>query len=193
MLSGTPLFVPFLEAGIIISKNTAVTAAISAVPKHTLCVIWHRAEGLRSCRCYALSLCLDPRNRQAFHLKYTKMIANGVSLLKDGHAACIVIGNIREKQGGALLDLHSDTKLALSRAGCVLHEDAILTTALFSAPKIASSAVLGAKFVSPRDPHTRLSICLTPLLAFIGSRPPASCCGLQGPSTERSTRALILY
>lgn len=69
-------------------------------------------------------------------------------MLRDGHCAALVVGNVRDGQGGKLLDLHSHTKSALEdAAGCELHEDIVLATPIHAAGMVASSCAKGAKFV----------------------------------------------
>ena len=61
-----------------------------------------------------------------FNKKYSKMLANAASLLRDGHCFVIAIGNLRDTSSGELLDLHGDTKRALADVGCKLYNGTCL-------------------------------------------------------------------
>lgn len=82
-----------------------------------------------------------------FTAKYKRILANATSLLKPMHVAVVVIGNVRDPKG-ELRDLHSLTKQALTDAGCPLYVDAVLKTALASAPARAGRQMAaGSKLV----------------------------------------------
>ena len=83
-----------------------------------------------------------------FKAKYRRIIAAASSLLRDGHLASFVIGNVRNKDG-AMHNLHADTCAAFEDAGMVLVNDAVLLTpigtAAMRADRIASA---GSKLVT---------------------------------------------
>ena len=70
---------------------------------------------------------------EAFLSKYKDILAGATALLKEQHAAVVVVGNVRGADG-AMHDLHGDTKRLLQDAGNPLYCDAILKTANASAP-----------------------------------------------------------
>lgn len=85
---------------------------------------------------------------EAFKERYAQLLANATSLLKQHHVAVTVIGNTRDSNG-AMRDLHGLTKASLEDAGNVLYSDAILETALASAPMRAGRQMkAAAKLVS---------------------------------------------
>ena len=95
---------------------------------------------------------LDLSNLSSYALfleKYRRIIKATTSLLRPRHLACFVVGNLRDTSGdGSELTLHADTTAAFKDAGCVMFQDAVLATALGSAPMRASRiANAGSKLV----------------------------------------------
>ena len=79
----------------------------------------------------------------AFVRKYERIVRSATKLLKPQRVAVFVVGNVRDAKGG-LLDLHGDTKRLLGDAGNVLYSDAVLKTALASAPARAGRQMRAA-------------------------------------------------
>ena len=85
---------------------------------------------------------------EAFLDKYKRILANATDLLKPQRVAVVVVGNVRNAEG-RLLDLHGDTKRILKETENPLYVDAILQTALASAPMRAGRQMRAAsKMVS---------------------------------------------
>ena len=80
---------------------------------------------------------------EAFLADYERIVVSSTALLKHQHVAVFVVGNVRDKEG-ALLDLHGDTKRLLGKHGNVLYCDAVLKTALSSAPQRAGRQMRAA-------------------------------------------------
>lgn len=114
----------------------------------------------------------------AFLTKYTQIITNVCSLLRTGHTATFVVGNIRSKTKGGdgrMLPLHMHTTQAFDKAGMVLVNDAVLLkpvgTGAMRADRTMSAA---SKLISVHQ-----NVCvfskgemLTPALArAVGIRP----------------------
>ena len=79
---------------------------------------------------------------------YERILASSTALLKHQHVAVVVVGNVREPDG-TLLDLHGDTKRLLDKHDNKLYCDAVLQTALSSAPQRAGRQMRAAsKLVS---------------------------------------------
>lgn len=74
---------------------------------------------------------------------YTRILASATSLLHHQCVAVVVVGNMRSSTG-ELRDLHSLTKAALAQAGNPLYVDAVLSTALASAPQRAGRQMSAA-------------------------------------------------
>ena len=81
-----------------------------------------------------------------FETNYSEIIKRSTSLLKPFRVSVFVIGNVRDSKG-ELKDLHSLTKKSLCESGNPLYVDAILTTALASAPMRASTCMQASKLV----------------------------------------------
>jgi len=82
-----------------------------------------------------------------FLVKYKRIVANAVSLLRPKALSTFVVGNFRGK-GGALELFHSDTISAFKEAGCSLYNDAVLTTSTGTAALRATRTMgSGAKLV----------------------------------------------
>ena len=91
-----------------------------------------------------------------FKERYAKLLGNTTALLKEHHVSVTVIGNVRDASG-ALQDLHGQTKAALAASGNSLYCDAILKTALASAPIRAGKQMkAAAKLCSV---HQNLVVC----------------------------------
>ena len=80
---------------------------------------------------------------EAFLTKYERILANATRLLKHQRVAVTVVGNLRDATG-QLLDFHGDTKRLLGTHGNVLYVDAVLKTALASAPARAGRQMRAA-------------------------------------------------
>jgi DNA modification methylase len=92
---------------------------------------------------------LSTMDYPAFMEAYRELIVGAVSLLKRDRFACFVVGDVREKRGtGPYRNFVSDTIDAFIDAGMRLYNEAILLTALGSAPiragkQFAASRKLG--------------------------------------------------
>lgn len=92
---------------------------------------------------------LSTMDYPAFMEAYREVIVGAVSLLKPDRFACFVVGDVREKRGtGPYRNFVSDTIHAFIDAGMRLYNEAILLTALGSAPiragkQFAASRKLG--------------------------------------------------
>lgn len=92
---------------------------------------------------------LSTMDYPAFMEAYREVIVGAVSLLKRDRFACFVVGDVREKRGtGPYRNFVSDTIDAFIDAGMRLYNEAILLTALGSAPiragkQFAASRKLG--------------------------------------------------
>lgn len=83
-----------------------------------------------------------------FKGKYRRIIAAASSLLRNGHLASFVIGNVRNKDG-AMHNLHADTCTAFEDAGMVLVNDAVLLTPIGTAAMRANRTTsAGSKLVT---------------------------------------------
>ena len=71
-----------------------------------------------------------------FVVAYRRILAESTSLLDTYGVSVVTIGNVRSSSG-QLRDLHSITKTSLEDSGNVLYADAVLATALASAPQRA--------------------------------------------------------
>ena len=74
---------------------------------------------------------------------YDRILASATALLKFRHVSVVVVGNVREPNG-TLLDIHGDTKRLLDKHGNKLYCDAVLQTALSSAPQRAGRQMRAA-------------------------------------------------
>ena len=92
---------------------------------------------------------LSTMDYPAFMEAYREVIVGAVSLLKRDRFACFVVGDVREKRGtGPYRNFVSDTIDAFIDAGMRLYNEAILLTAMGSAPiragkQFAASRKLG--------------------------------------------------
>lgn len=92
---------------------------------------------------------LSTMDYPAFLAAYREVIAGAASLLKPDRFACFVVGDVREKRGtGPYRNFVADTIQAFLDAGMRLYNEAILLTALGSAPiragkQFAASRKLG--------------------------------------------------
>lgn len=85
----------------------------------------------------------------AFLAKYTRIIANAAALLRQKHLAVFVVGNVRDKKTGGLHVMHKDTLAAFEKAGCTAYNDAVLLTALGTAPQRADKTMSAASKLVP--------------------------------------------
>jgi len=86
---------------------------------------------------------LSMMSYSSFKTNYALILEHSTSLLKEHHVSVVVIGNVRDSTG-AMRDLHGLTKTALETAGNVLYCDAVLETALASAPMRAGRQMQAA-------------------------------------------------
>ena len=81
-------------------------------------------------------------------VQYERIVKNVCSLLRDGHTATFVVGNLRGKDG-RMLNLHQATCKAFEDADCVQVNDAILCVALGTAPMRAARTASAASKLVP--------------------------------------------
>ena len=83
-----------------------------------------------------------------FKEKYSRIVAAATSLLRNGHLAIFVVGNVRNKEG-AMHNLHADTCTAFKDANMVQVNDAVLLTPIGTAAMRADrTAGAGSKLVA---------------------------------------------
>ena len=95
---------------------------------------------------------------EAFLLKYKRVIANAVKLLRHKALSVFVVGDVRDRKTDAMYTLHHDTVGAFKQAGCAMHQDAVLTTAIGTGAMRATKTMsAGAKLVNM---HQNVVICV---------------------------------
>ena len=95
---------------------------------------------------------------EAFLSKYRRVIANSVKLLRHKALSIFVVGDVRDKVTHGVYTLHHDTVGAFKEAGCAVHQDAILTTAIGTGAMRATKTMsAGAKLVNT---HQNVVICV---------------------------------
>jgi DNA modification methylase len=83
-----------------------------------------------------------------FCRKYARILAACASLLRPKHLAVMVVGNVRGKDG-TIHHMLSDTLAAFKDAGCSPYNDAVLLTALGTAPARAGRMMSAASKLVP--------------------------------------------
>jgi len=85
---------------------------------------------------------------ELFLVKYKRIIANSVRLLRAKALSVFVVGNVRDTKAGCMRELHHDTVNAFKEAGCAMHQDAVLQTAIGTGAMRATKTMsAGAKLI----------------------------------------------
>lgn len=93
-----------------------------------------------------------------FLAKYRRIIANAVKLLRPKALSVFVVGDVRDKKTGSVCTLHHDTVGAFKEAGCAMHQDAVLTTAIGTGAMRATKTMsAGAKLINT---HQNVVVCV---------------------------------
>ena len=88
------------------------------------------------------------RTYDDFVRKYSAVIKETVSLLRDKQLATFVVGDVRSRSG-VLQPIGNDTNEAFKRAGCALYNNNVLLTALGTAPQRAERTMSAASKLVP--------------------------------------------
>jgi hypothetical protein len=84
----------------------------------------------------------------AFLAKYQRIVTNAVRLLRPKALSIFVVGNVRDSRTHAMYMLHTDTVAAFKQAGCSVHQDAVLITAIGTGAMRATRTMsAGAKLI----------------------------------------------
>jgi hypothetical protein len=84
----------------------------------------------------------------AFLAKYQRIVTNAVKLLRPKALSIFVVGNVRDSRTHAMYMLHTDTVAAFKQAGCSVHQDAVLITAIGTGAMRATRTMsAGAKLI----------------------------------------------